>query len=87
MEGRYATEQRLVHASEQLWEDEDPWTFRLSSPQPCEDKYLMEADPRDLTKVALARLLELQKGVPRKRTWSTLSVAGVIAALGDDGDQ
>ncbi len=82
MEALYAEEPREVFDSVQLWEDdEDIWKFNLTNPEPAELKYLNEVDTDGLSKMALARCVELRQGTDRRRAWNTLSVAGLVAAL------
>ena len=69
MEERMGTEPRLIWIAEHLWEEEDPWVFRLSGSEPAELKYLEDessVDPGKLTNMALARLLELLTGEDRR---------------------
>ena len=68
MEEQFATVPRTVHEATHIWEDEDPWTFLLTEPQPAEKKYLDESPLENLTNMALARLLELKTGA-NTRLW------------------
>ena len=83
LEVQYAEEDRLVHQHEHLWEDADPWVFRLHHAEPAEMQYLNETPADKLSKMALARLLELTKGRNRRRAYG-LTMAAHIAALGED---
>ena len=55
-----------MHEATHIWEDDDPWTFLLTEPQPAERKYLDENPLENLTNMALARLLELNTGASRR---------------------
>ena len=80
LEDRYAEEERLVWKHEHLWQEADPWVFRLRNGDPAEMEYLYESPADKLTKMALARLLELTKGADRRRAYG-LTVAALLAAL------
>ena len=80
LENKYAEEERLVWKDEHLWEEGDPWVFRLRNAEPAEMEYLLEAPADKLHKMALARLLELTKGHDRRRAYG-LTVAALLAAL------
>ena len=81
MEEMYAFVPREVWASEHLVGEEEPHTWLLKDPESAEEKYLQETGAEHLTKMALARLLELRQGADRRRSWQRLSVAALIAAL------
>ena len=80
LEDRYAEEERLVWKHEHLWQEADPWVFRLRNGDPAEMEYLVESPADKLAKMALARLLELTKGADRRRAYG-LTVAALLAAL------
>ena len=40
MEAKFAEVPRRYFEATHLWEEDDPWTFRLTSPEPAERKYL-----------------------------------------------
>ena len=80
MEARFATVPRRCFEATHLWEEDDPWTFRLPSPQPAEQKYL-EGTPLDkLNNMALARLLEILKGADRQKSLTKLK-SELLAAI------
>ena len=82
MEALYARQDWLLWASSQQWLDETPWSFILSNPQPAEQTYLALTPLEQHTNMALARILELEKGVDRAKAWrSSLTKAGLIAAI------
>ena len=80
MEARYATVPRQVFEATHVWEDDDPWTFLLTSPEPAERKYLDEIPLPKLNNMALARQLEILKGTDRRASWAK-SRADLLAAL------
>ena len=80
MEARFATVPRRCFEATHLWEEDDPWTFRLTSPEPAENKYLQETPLDRLTNMALARLLEILKGTD-KRTSFAKSKSELLAAI------
>ena len=71
MEARFGVVPRLHYDCKHLWEEDDPWTFILSSPAPAEGKYLAETAIDDLTNMALARQLELLSGTDKRAAWAT----------------
>ena len=81
MEALYATRVRLVWESQQQWFQEDPWRFVLSNPQPAEDAFLYGQPLETHNKMALARILELQKGQDRKIAWTRLNKPQLLAAI------
>ena len=83
LEELYAQEKRLVWRHEHLWQEEDPWVFRVHGGDPAEMEYLLESPADRLAKMALARLLELSKGADRRRAYG-LTVAALLAALTAD---
>ena len=84
MEAHLAGVPRLVHVAQHQWEENDAWTFLLTRGDPAERKYLDEEPPENLTKMALARLLELTTGRDCRRSWN-LTNAALIAALAPPG--
>ena len=80
LEARYSSEERLVWKAEHLWQEADPWIFRLRTSDPAEESFLDETPAPQLTKMALARLLELTAGHDRRRAWN-MSMAALLAAL------
>ena len=80
MEAQFAEVSRLSFEATHCCEDEDPWIFRLTSPQPAEKKYLEEIPLQQHTNMALARLLEILKGID-KRTSFTMTKQALLAAL------
>ena len=71
MEARFATVPRPHFESSHIWEEDDPWTFLLSSPASAETKYLAETAIGDLNNMALARQLEISTGADRRAAWAT----------------
>ena len=80
MEAKFATVPRRCFEATHLWEEDDPWTFRLTSPEPAEKKYLEETPLDKLNNMALARLLEILKGTD-KRTSFAKSKSELHAAI------
>ena len=70
MEAKFAEVPRRCFEATHLWEEDDPWTFRLTSPEPAERKYLQETPLDKLTNMALARLLEILKGTDRRTSFA-----------------
>lgn len=83
LEARYAAEERHVWVAEHLWQHEDCWVFRVHTPEPAEASFLADTPPDKLSKMALARLLELKDGHDRRRAW-TMTIAALLAALAGD---
>ena len=80
MEAKFAEVPRLSFEATHCCEDEDPWTFRLTSPQPAEKKYLEENPLDQHTNMALARLLEILPGTD-KRTSFNMTKPALLAAV------
>ena len=80
MEARYATVPRQVFEAMRVCEDDDPWTFLLTSPEPAARKYLDETPLPKLNNMALARQLEILKGTDRRASWAKTR-ADLLAAL------
>ena len=80
MEAKFAQVPRRVFEATHLWEEEDPWTFRLTSPEPAEMRYLQETPLDKLTNMALARLLEILKGTDRRTSFAKTK-SDLIAAI------
>ena len=70
MEAKFPEVPRRCFESTHLWEEDDPWTFRLASPAPAERKYLQETPLDKLNNMALARLLEILKGTDRRASFA-----------------
>ena len=83
LENKYEEEERLVWKDEHLWQEADPWVFRLHSPEPAEMHYLENTPADKLNKMALARLLEVTKGHDRRRAFG-LTAAAILDALAAD---
>ena len=81
MEACYARQDWLLWDSLQQWLDETPWRFILSNPQPAEETYLALTPLEQHTNMALARILEREKGLDRAKAWRSLTKAGLIAAI------
>ena len=80
MVAKFAEVPRRHFEATHLWEEDDPWTFRLTSPEPAERKYLQETPLAKLNNMALARLLEILKGTDR-RTSFTKTKSELIASI------
>ena len=81
MEACYARQDWLLWDSSQQWLDETPWRFILSNPQPAEETYLALTPLEQHTNMALASILEREKGLDRAKAWRSLTKAGLIAAI------
>ena len=79
MEANIATVPRLVYEARHV-EDDDPWTFLLTSPEPAESKYLDETPMNKLNNIALARQLEILKGADRRASYA-MTKSNLLAAL------
>ena len=64
----------------------DEWTYCLSDPAPAETVYQDTVPLADMTKMCLARRLELSGGPPRFNSWGHMSKAGLYAAIGMPAD-
>ena len=81
MEALYAERDWFLWDASQQWLDEIPWTFTLSNAQPAEQRYLDLIPLEQHTNMALARILEREKGLDRAKAWRSLTKAGLIAAI------
>ena len=59
----------------------DPFRFRLSSPADAEDHYRGTIAVEQMTKMALARKLEVTQGMDRWEAWRGMSKLGLLVAL------
>ncbi len=57
------------------------WVFVLTNPEAAEDEYLASVAPRDLTKMGLARILQRDHGVDRRRAFCSMTKAALILAV------
>ena len=60
---------------------DDPFTFHLSNPSNAEHVHWADLDLPEMTKMGLARKLEVAKGFDRANAWKTLSKSALIVAL------